>query len=56
MTILPFKAHAAAISGLRSTMQERVITPSDEGYEDRRNIWNGAINLHNPERLTAFGQ
>jgi FAD/FMN-containing dehydrogenase len=44
--IPPFEAHAVAVNDLRSTMQGKVITPADEGYEGRRKIWNGAIDLY----------
>lgn len=43
--ISPNSAHAVAVSELRSTMQGPVITPSDDDYERRRKIWNGAIDL-----------
>jgi FAD/FMN-containing dehydrogenase len=46
MMIKPFNAHAVAVSDLRSTMQGQVVTPTDEGYEEKRKIWNGAISLY----------
>jgi hypothetical protein len=54
MMIPPFEAHAAAVRDFRSTMQGRVITPFDEGYEEGRSAT--VRSMHNPERLTAFGQ
>jgi FAD/FMN-containing dehydrogenase len=42
----PVQAHVIAASDLREKMQGQVITPSDEGYDERRKIWNGAIDLY----------
>jgi FAD/FMN-containing dehydrogenase len=50
--ITRIKAHAVAVSDLRSKMHGQVVTPSDEGYEGRRKIWNGAINVY-PSMIAA---